>query len=155
MWKCNPPLRRGISCSSPFGLPEEAGFNLEKGEESMSLRFLKRLVPLMVVLALATVSALAKDQHSITLRHNASLNGTAVAAGSYKVTWSAENGDPTVNFVKGKENVASAQAKWVDRNTKYDSDQVVYSNDGGSAPKIVEIRFAGKSQVLVFEDSTS
>ena len=121
----------------------------------MSLRFFKRFIPMVMVLALATVSAVAKDQHNVTLRHNASLNGTAVAAGSYKVTWSAESGDPTVNFVKGKESVASAQAKWVDRSTKYDSDQVVYSNDGGSAPKIVEIRFAGKSQVLVFEDSAS
>ena len=121
----------------------------------MSLRFTKNLIPLIVVLALATVSAFAKDQHSITLRHGASINGTTVAPGSYKVTWSAQSGDPTVNFVKGKENVATAQAKWVDRSTKYDNDQVVYSNDGGGAPKIVEIRFAGKSQVLVFEDSAS
>jgi len=121
----------------------------------MSLRFTKRLLPLIVVLALATASAFAKDQHNLTLRHGASINGTTVAAGNYKITWSAESGDPTVNFVKGKENVASAQAKWVDRDTKYSNDQVVYSNDGGTAPKIVEIRFAGKSQVLVFEDSAS
>jgi len=122
----------------------------------MSLRFMKQIAPLVLVFALATASAFAKDQHSITLRHGASINGTTVGAGSYKVTWSAESGDPTVNFVKGKENVASAQAKWVERNTKYSSDQVVYSNDGnGGAPKIVEIRFAGKSQALVFEESAS
>jgi len=144
-----------ISRSEPFGLPEEAGFHLEKERESMSLRFVKRLVPLIVVLSLASTAALAKDQHSITLRHGASINGTTLAPGSYKVMWSAESGDPTVNFLEGKRNVASAQAKWVDRSTRYDSDQVVYSNDGGEAPKIMEIRFAGKSQVLVFEDSAS
>jgi hypothetical protein len=121
----------------------------------MSLRFKKLFVPLIMVLALAAASAFAKDQRTVTLKHEASLNGTTVAAGSYKVTWSAESGDPTVNFVKGKENVATAQAKWVDRDTKYDTDQVVYSNDGGGAPKIVELRFAGKSQVLVFDDSMS
>jgi hypothetical protein len=139
-----------------IGLPEEAGLTSRKGEsKSMSLRFKKLFVPLIMLLALAAVSAFAKDQRNITLKHQASLNGTTVAAGSYKVTWSAESGDPTVNFVKGKDNIATAQAKWVDRNTKYDSDQVVYSNDGGGAPKIVELRFAGKSQVLVFEDSAS
>ncbi|HEV2378327.1 MAG TPA: hypothetical protein VG206_00870 [Terriglobia bacterium] len=121
----------------------------------MSLRFTKHLVPLILVLALAAASAFAKDQHNLTLRHGASINGTAIAAGRYKVTWSAESGDPTVNFIKGKESVATAQAKWVERNTKYNNDQVVYSNDGGAAPKIVELRFAGKSQVLVFEDSVS
>jgi hypothetical protein len=121
----------------------------------MSLRFTKHLVPLILVLALAAASAFARDQHNLTLRHGASINGTTIAAGSYKVTWSAESGDPTVNFVKGKESVATAQAKWVERNTKYDNDQVVYSNDGGAAPKIMELRFAGKSQVLVFEDSAS
>ena len=122
----------------------------------MSLRFMKQLIPMVLVLALASAAAFAKDQHNITLRHGASINGTTVSAGNYKVTWSAESGDPTVSFIKGKESVASAQAKWVDRSTKYDSDQVVYSNAAnGDAPKIVEIRFAGKSQVLVFEDSTS
>src|ERR1051326_5635384 len=112
---------------------------ISQGEKSMSLRFAKRLIPLIVVLALAAASAFAKDQHNLTLRHGASINGTTVAAGSYKITWSAESGDPTVTFVKGRESVASAQAKWVDRDTKYNSDQVVYSNDGGTAPKIVEI----------------
>jgi hypothetical protein len=150
------PAVEGISCSSRFGLPEEAGLKSRiRREKSMSLRFVKHLVPVIVVLALAAASAFAKDQHNITLRHGASLNGTTIAAGSYKVTWSAESGDPTVNFIKGKESVASAQAKWVERNTKYDSDQVVYSNQDGSAPKILEIRFAGKSQALVFEDSAS
>jgi hypothetical protein len=116
---------------------------------------MKRLIPLFMVLALATASAFAKDHHNVTLRHGASINGTTVAPGQYKVTWSAETGDPTVNFIKGKESVASAQAKWVERNTKYGNDQVVLQNDGDGAPKILEIRFAGRSQVLVLEDSAS
>ena len=121
----------------------------------MSLRCMKRLIPLVVVLALVTASAMAKDRHNVTLRHGATISGTTVAPGEYKVTWSAESGDPTVNFIKGKESVASAQAKWVERNSKYDNDQVLYQNDGGAAPKILEIRFAGKSQVLVFDNSAS
>jgi hypothetical protein len=121
----------------------------------MSLRSMKRLIPFIVVLALATTFAFAKDHHNVTLRHGAFINGTDVAPGEYKVTWSAETGDPTVNFIKGKESVASAQAKWVERNAKYDRDEVVLQNDVRGAPKILEIRFAGKSQVLVFENAAS
>ena len=121
----------------------------------MSLRSFARLAPVILVVVLAAASAFAKDQRNITLKHPASVNGTAVPAGSYKVTWSAESGDPTVNFIKGKETVASAQAKWVDRNSKYDNDSVLYSTESDGSQKIIEIRFAGKSQVLVFEGSAS
>jgi len=121
----------------------------------MNLRSLTRLAPVMAVVVLAAASAFAKDQRNISIRHAALVNGTEVAAGSYKVTWSAESGDPTVNFVKGKETVASAQAKWVNRGTKYDSDSVLYSTESDGSQKIIEIRFAGKSEVLVFADSTS
>jgi len=121
----------------------------------MNLRHVTRLAPVMAVVVLAAVSAFAKDQRNIKLEHSVSVNGTAMSAGSYKVTWSAESGDPTVNFIKGRDTVASAQAKWVDRGTKYDNDSVLYSNDSDGSRKIMEIRFAGKSQVLVFADSTS
>jgi hypothetical protein len=113
---------------------------------------MKRLLPMVVVLALAAASAFAKDQHKITLWHAASIHGTTVAPGRYKVTWSAESGDPTVNFIRGKKSVASASAQWVERHTHYATDQVVLDTLTDGAPKITEIRFAGKSHVLVFED---
>ncbi|HEY6289956.1 MAG TPA: hypothetical protein VI455_00115 [Terriglobia bacterium] len=121
----------------------------------MNLRSLTRFAPVIAVVVLAAASAFAKDQRNITVKHDASVNGTLVPAGSYKVTWSAESGDPTVNFVKGKETVASTQAKWVDRTTKYDNDSVLYSTESDGSQKIVEIRFAGKSEVLIFGDSAS
>ena len=62
---------------------------------------MKRLVPMIVVLVHAAASAFAKDQHKIKLGYAASIHGMTLAPGRYKVTWSAESGDPTVNFIPG------------------------------------------------------
>jgi hypothetical protein len=125
----------------------------------MNLRYLKRLVPVIVVVALAAASAFAKNgtksEKKLTLNQAAALNGAAIPAGSYNVTWSADSGDPIVSFVKGKETVASAQAKWVDRPNKYDQNEVLYSNNSDGSRTIIEIRFAGMSRALVFGDSAS
>jgi hypothetical protein len=125
----------------------------------MNLRYFKRLIPVIVVVALAASSAFAKNgtksEKRLTLNQAAALNGAAIPAGSYNVTWSADSGDPTVSFVKGKETVASAQAKWVDRPNKYDQNEVLYSNNSDGSRTIIEIRFAGMSKALVFGDSTS
>ncbi|HXJ96851.1 MAG TPA: hypothetical protein VMT20_28755 [Terriglobia bacterium] len=125
----------------------------------MNLRYVKRLVPVIVVAGLITTSAFAKSgaksEKKVTLNQTAALNGAAIPAGSYSVTWSADNGDPTVTFVKGKETVATAQAKWEDRDTKYEQNQVLYSNNSDGSKTIIEIRFAGMNRALVFGDSAS
>jgi hypothetical protein len=112
------------------------------------------LSTVIVVVVLAAASAFAKDHRNITMKHPLSVNGTVVPAGSYKVTWSAKRGDPTVSFVKHKKIVASAEARWVDRTTTYRENSVLYETQSDSSQKIIEMRFAGKSQVLVFGDST-
>ena len=125
----------------------------------MNLRQFKRLVPVIVVVALAAASAFAKsgtkNEKKLTINQAAALNGAAIPAGSYNVSWSADSGDPTVSFVKGKETLASAQAKWVDRGKKYDQNEVLYSNNSDGSRTIIEIRFAGMSRALVFGDSAS
>ena len=118
----------------------------------MTLRSMKHSLLMIVVLALAAASAFAKDQHTIALAYAVSVHGTTVAPGRYNVTCSAESGDPTVNFIRDQKVVASASAKWVERQTQYPSNEVVFETPTDGARKIIEIRFAGKSQALVFED---
>ncbi|HEY6292136.1 MAG TPA: hypothetical protein VI455_11340 [Terriglobia bacterium] len=113
------------------------------------------LSTVIVVVVLATASAFAKGQRKITMKHAVSVNGTVVPAGSYKMTWSAESGDPTVSFVKRKKLVTSAEAHWVDRTTKYHDNSVLYETESDGSQKMIEIRFAGKSQVLVLGGSAS
>lgn len=120
----------------------------------MNLRLRKLLTPAILLVVLCAASAFAKNGKHVTFNKDIAINGTTLAAGSYGVTWSAESGDPTINFVKGKQTVATVQAKWVDRGAKYDSDSVVYTDGGNGSRSIAEIRFAGMSQVLVFGDAS-
>jgi hypothetical protein len=121
----------------------------------MNVRLHKLVAPAILLFALvAATSAFAKNGKQVTLNQAADVNGATLAPGSYHITWSAPGGDPTVSFMKGKQTLASAQAKWVDRGIKYDSDAVIYSNDGNGAPHIIEIRFAGMAQALVFGDAS-
>lgn len=121
----------------------------------MNLRILKRIAPVIVLAALATASAFAKDHATITLGQQASINGTALPQGSYKVAWVSHSPQATVTFSRGKQTVATAEGKWVDRDRKYDSTEVLYSNNGDGSKKVIEIRFAGMNQALVFGDSDS
>ena len=120
----------------------------------MNLRHFKRLVPVILVVGLAAASAFAKSGKRVLLSQSATLNGTTIPAGNYQIAWSANTSDPTVNFVQGKRTVASVQAKWADRDTKYPSTEVLYDNGNGGRT-IVEIRLGGTSRALVFEDSAS
>ncbi len=119
----------------------------------MNSRFQKLVAPAILLMVLVAGSAFAKNNKHVSLNKAVDVNGATLAAGSYNVTWSAPGGDPTVSFMKGKETVASAQAMWVDRGKKYDNDAVIYSTDGGGTQHIVEIRFAGMQQALVFSAS--
>jgi hypothetical protein len=120
----------------------------------MNVRLQKLVAPAILLIVLVAGSAFARNGKHITLNKAVDVNGATIAAGSYNVTWSAPGGDPTVSFMKGKETVASAQAKWVDRGVKYQNDAVIYSNDGNGAPHIIEIRFAGMQRALVFGDAS-
>lgn len=119
----------------------------------MNLRLQKLVAPAILLVVLVAGSAFAKSKH-VTLNKAVDVNGATLVAGSYNVTWSAPGGDPTVSFMKGKKTLASEQAKWVDRGTKYENDAVIYSNNGDGASHIIEIRFAGMRQALVFGDAS-
>jgi len=55
-----------------------------------------------------------------------------------------------VTFVKAGQVVTTAMGKFVDRDVKYDTDTVVYTNNPDGSHTLIEIRFAGRKQALVF-----
>lgn len=116
----------------------------------MNIRIHKLVAPAILLSVLVVGSAFAKNGKHVNLNKAVNIDGATLAAGSYNVTWSAPGGDPTVSFMKDKKTLASAQAQWVDRGVKYENDAVIYSNDGDGASHIIEIRFAGMRQALVF-----
>jgi hypothetical protein len=106
---------------------------------------------LSVALLLACgLPGLAKDSRTVALTHNVVLNGTTLPAGKYVVQWEAQNPQATVEFARGHKVVLSTQGKFEDRGKKYESNTVVYDTASDGTSTISEIRFAGSSEVLVF-----
>ena len=114
----------------------------------------RRFVPVLVVLALASVPAFAKDARNLNLAYPVVVGGSQIAPGDYKVAWEQHSPEATVSFMKGKKVLATAQAKWVERNVKYQRNSVVYDTAGDGSRRIVEIRFAGMSQVMVLGEAS-
>ena len=46
--------------------------------------------------------------------------------------------------------MVTAMGKWVDRGAKYREDAFVYTNNPDGSHTLLEIRFAGQKQALVF-----
>jgi hypothetical protein len=46
--------------------------------------------------------------------------------------------------------MATTMGKWVDRGAKYKADALVYSDNPDGSHTLLEIRFAGQRQALVF-----
>ena len=109
------------------------------------------MVALAIMLAVG-VRAKAKDSRDVVLFHDASLAGTHLASGRYHVQWETHSPDAMVTFQQGKRVLATAEGKLVDRGKRYGSSEVVYSENPNGSRVIQEIRFAGSSEVIVFNE---
>lgn len=115
--------------------------------------YLKRFAPVLGILVMTSVFATAKEQkgaHQLTLSHAASIAGTQMPAGSYKVTWATHSPEATVTFENHRQVVATVEGKWVDRGVLYRQNAVVLNTNPDGSQSVVEIRFAGMTGALVF-----
>ena len=78
------------------------------------------------------------------------MNGTTVAAGKYSVQWQTHSPDAKVNFVRKHSVLVTTEAKVEKRSDAYSRNSVVYDTSSEGAWSIVEIRFAGSKNVIVF-----
>ncbi|HEV2494809.1 MAG TPA: hypothetical protein VG204_17240 [Terriglobia bacterium] len=114
-----------------------------------------RFAPVFAILLMATISAFAKDSRDVKVTYAASVGGTTVTPGQYKLRWDSNNADPEVAFLKGRKVVAKTHGQWVDRSVEYDRNSVVYDTGSDGSRSILEMRFAGSSKVLVFGAASS
>jgi hypothetical protein len=115
-------------------------------ESTMNRTILKAVV----IAGLLTLAVSAYAANTITLSHPAILNGKQLDAGEYQVKVS---GSGDVTFLRGKTEAATAKARVEERDEKASGDTVVYSQTKDGAV-ITEIQFAGKKQVLVFDNTS-
>jgi hypothetical protein len=115
----------------------------------------KRLSMLMFVVLAVNLSARANNGKTLPLRTEVTVDGNKLAAGFYEISWVSHSPEATVTFVRAGQETVTAMGKWVDRGVKYKTDAFVYTNNPDGSHTLVEIRFAGQKQALVFASGTN
>ncbi|MGO8791078.1 MAG: hypothetical protein ACLQVL_27360 [Terriglobia bacterium] len=119
------------------------------------MRLKKTLSVTIAALALivaASATAQSKDSANVVLHYGAAVAGTHLASGSYDVRVQAHSPEATVSFLHGKNVVATAAGKLVDRGTTYTSNEVVYQMTADGSRVIQEIRLRGSREAIVFNE---
>jgi len=104
----------------------------------------------LAILLAACLSAAAANSRTLSFKTAVKLNGTDMTPGFYLVDWVSHSPEATVTFRRNGQVVATAAGKWVERDTRYETDSVVYTNNADGSHTLVELRLAGMKQVLVF-----
>jgi hypothetical protein len=117
---------------------------------TMIRKFLGTSLLSVALLLAAGIPGLAANSRTVTLQHDAVLSGTSLAAGRYTVQWETHSPEATVEFVQHHKVVLSTEGRVEQRDKKYGRNAVVYNAASDGTMSLVEIRFAGSSTVLVF-----
>jgi len=103
---------------------------------------------LVVGLALLlTSSAFAASKANFTLNSDASVNGTKLKAGDYKLEWDGSGPNVEVSILQGKKVVAKVPAKVVDLDRASSTDAAVLKQNGSDST-LAGVRFQGKKYAL-------
>jgi hypothetical protein len=103
---------------------------------------------LVVGLALLlTSSAFAASKANFTLNSDASVNGTKLKAGDYKLEWDGSGPNVEVSILKGKKVIAKVPAKVVDLEKASSNDAAVLKQSGNEST-LAGVRFQGKKYAL-------
>jgi hypothetical protein len=95
-----------------------------------------------------------RGSRPFTLNSPVTLNGTRTPPGDYIISWESSLDDATVKLLHNDYLVASANARWVKRDVKYPRDAYVYRRNADGSRTLIEIRFGGTRQALVFGKSS-
>jgi SPOR domain/PilZ domain len=95
-----------------------------------------------------------RGSRNLVLRSGVTLNGTHMPVGECTISWESYVSDAVVKFVHDSDVVATTSGKWVKREVKYTDDAYVYRKNGDGSRTLLEIRFAGMRQALVFGKSS-
>jgi hypothetical protein len=70
------------------------------------------------------------------------------------ISWESYSAHTIVKFVQNDYVIATAYARWVNRDLRFDLNAFVYRKNDDGSRTLLEIQFAGMSQALVFDKSS-
>ena len=108
-------------------------------------------VALFVFAVTLSISAFAGSKsETLTLLHDAQLNGTTIPAGEYTVKYDANGSTCLVKVMKGSKTVATANGELKQLANKPQRDQVILQDDTGGLPALSEMDFSNSKTAITF-----
>jgi len=110
-----------------------------------------------VVMGLAVLlasSAFAATKASLNLQSPATINGTKLKAGDYKLEWYGSGPNVEVSIVQGKNVLAKVPAKVVDLNSPAPNSAAIVKMNGDGTSTLAGARFEGKKFALEIGESS-
>ena len=97
---------------------------------------------------------LTKEAPGLLRFSGLTLNGARLPDGDLVIAWESYVPDAIVKFEKDGSVIGTTDGKWEKRDVKYGDDAIVYRKNSDGTRTLLEIRFAGMSQALVFGKSS-
>ena len=97
-------------------------------------------------------SAFAATKATLSLINPASVNGTTLKAGDYKLQWDGSGPTVEVSIMKGKTVLAKVPAKLVDLNSPAPNNAAVLTKGQDGTNTLAGVRFEGKKYALEMGD---
>jgi hypothetical protein len=95
-----------------------------------------------------------RGSRSLVFFSGLTVNGARLPDGDLVVTWESYIPDAIVKFEKDGSVIGTIDGKWEQRGVKYGDDAIVYRKNSDGSRTLLEIRFAGMNQALVFGKSS-
>lgn len=89
-------------------------------------------------------------ENEISFTAGLQMNGKRLPAGSCVVSWESYNPDAIVKFDNNKDINVTVQGRWLKQTSKFPQDAVGYERNKDGTRTLLEIRFGGMAQTLVF-----
>ncbi|HEV3512355.1 MAG TPA: hypothetical protein VGS05_11670 [Candidatus Sulfotelmatobacter sp.] len=108
----------------------------------------------MTLALLLASSAFAANKASLTLTHPATVNGTTLKAGDYKLEWDGAGPNVEVSIKQGKNVVAKVPAKIVPLSSTSQNDAALMKTNPDGSSTLAGIRLEGKKFGLALGEET-
>ena len=108
------------------------------------------VVALSVAVVVSAVTPAVSGGRDVFVSQTASLNGTEVPRGTYRLSWKKNGGEDLVkvSLFQGLTLVATAEGRLVEGEAENAVDSVVYMVGQDGKREIVGVRFGGKSREI-------
>ncbi len=118
-------------------------------------RMLTRVALLVFAVTMSIGAFAGSKSESLTLFHDAQLNGTTIPAGEYTVKYDPNGSTCLVKVMKGSKTVATATGELKQLTDKPQHDQVMLQDATGAVPSVTEMDFSNTKTAIAFSSNAT